>query len=313
MIVICLSLYNGALFLKEQLKSIEEQSFDLSRIVLLVRDDGSTDSSYEILQYFMQHSSLHVKILEDRTNFGVKKSFELLMNEAVMMNVQYIMFCDQDDVWYNDKIEKTLSKMKELENESTDLHLLVHSDLTVVNENLNVIASSFWSYQHINPSKDSLNRLLLHNVVTGCTMMINRALAEKVKTIPDEAIMHDWWIALVASIFGKIAYIDEPLMLYRQHGKNDTGAKKYGSYYVCNRLFMKFYTKKHTSQLDKYILQSNKFLEIYHNDLDDKNKTMLQAFQQFSTLNKLQKVGVLFKYKLWKNGFIRNLGLIFFA
>lgn len=298
--------------IKDQLVSLEQQSFDLSNILLLIRDDGSTDQSYDVLQKFAQSSSLHVKIFEDKTNLGIIKSFEFLMIKALEKNeVKYIMFCDQDDVWKSDKIEKTYLKMKEQEQiVGQSMPILVHSNLMVVDKNLTVIAPSFWKYQNINPSKDSFNRLLLHNTVTGCTMMMNRALAEKVKNIHKEAIMHDWWIALVASVFGKISYIDEPLTLYRQHGGNDTGAKKYGVYYVCHRLFMKCCTNKYTS---RYIMQANAFLEIYANDLDDKNKSMLQAFQHFPFLTKLQKIGFLFKYHVWKNGFIRNLGLIFFA
>ncbi|WP_060825359.1 glycosyltransferase family 2 protein [Sulfurospirillum cavolei] len=313
-IAICLSSYNGEKFLQQQLRSIANQSYELSKILLIARDDGSIDKSYEILHKLVNNAVIDVKLLNDRTNYGIKKSFEILMLKAFEFGVKYIMFCDQDDIWNTDKVEKTYNKMQELEGiHGKNIPLLVHSDLTVVGEKLDLISPSFWNYQHIDPFKDSPNRLLLHNVVTGCTMMINRALAEKVKTIPDEAIMHDWWIALVASIFGKIAYIDKPLMFYRQHGQNDTGAKKYGFYYVCKRLVMKFCTKKYTSQLDKHIIQANTFLEIYHNDLDDNNKTMLQAFQQFSHLSKLQKIIFLFKYKIWKNGFMRNLGLVVFA
>jgi len=305
MVAICLSLYNGDSFLKEQLNSIEQQSGNIPHIILLVRDDGSTDTSYELVKEFIQNTSLHVELLDDRTKLGVKKSFEFLMNKAVAMNAQYIMFCDQDDVWYSDKIQKTLNKMKELEKESISLPLLVHSDITVVNEKLDIRATSFWEYQHINPARDKLHYLVLHNVVTGCTMMINHVLAKKIKTIPPEAIMHDWWIAMVASTFGKVGYIDKPLMLYRQHEHNDTGAKKYGFKYILNKFLAQ-------NSFHKYIIQTDKFLEIYKNDLDGKTKEMLQAFQQFPSLNKLEKIRFLFKYKIWKYGIVRNLGLILF-
>lgn len=306
MIAICLSLYNGAHFLKEQLMSIEQQSIDIAHIVLLVRDDGSMDTSYEIIKDFMQNTSLHVKLLEDRTNLGIKKSFELLMNEAVMMNVQYIMFCDQDDVWYRDKIEKTLSKMKELENKSPDSPILVHSDINIVNEKLDILATSFWKYQHIDSNKKDLSYFIVDNNITGCAMMINHTLAKKIKTIPLEAIMHDWWTAMVASAFGKIAHVDEPLMLYRQHSSNDTGAKRYGFKYFMKKLFEK-------PSFEKYIQQSQAFLSLYGDDLDKNSKSMLEEFSKFSTLGKWAKIKILFKYKIWKNGVMRNLGLIFFA
>jgi len=306
MIVVCLSFYNGALFLKEQLKSIEEQSFDLSRIVLLVRDDGSTDTSHEIVTDFMHNTSLHVILLEDRINLGVKKSFELLMNEAVKMNAQYIMFSDQDDVWLSYKIAKSYDKMQLMEKQYPKTSILVHSDLRVVCRDLHVKANSFWKYQNIDPSRDTLNRLLVHNTVTGCTMMINRALAEKIRIIPNEAIMHDWWIAMVASIFGQIAYIDDPLMLYRQHNANDTGAKQYGWWYIVGKFFEK-------PSFEKYVKQSQVFLYLYEEELNFDTKMMLEEFCQLLSLSKFAKIKLLYKYKIFWNGFVRNLGLILFV
>lgn len=306
MLVICLSTYNGAYFLKEQLQSIEQQSFDLSQVSLLVRDDGSIDKSYAILQNFAQNTSLHVKILEDRTNFGIKKSFVLLMNYALELNAQHIMFCDQDDVWFSHKIAKTYTKMQRIENDYPNLPLLVHSNLSVADSELHIIANSLWKHQNINPNKIGCHNFVVYNNITGCSMMINRVLAEKVQTIPNEAIMHDWWIAMVASAFGKIAYVDEPLMLYRQHSSNDTGAKRYGFKYFIKKLFEK-------PSFEKYIQQSQAFLSLYGDDLDKNSKSMLEEFSKFSTLDKWAKIKILFKYKIWKNGVIRNLGLIFFA
>lgn len=314
MIAVCLSIYNGENFLRQQFKSIENQIYDLSKIILIVRDDGSNDKSYEILQDFANNTTLNIKILQNRKNFGVKKSFEILMNTALEINAQYIMFCDQDDVWNPNKIEKTYLEMKEQEHlNGEDISILIHSNMSVVDRSLKIISSSFWKYQNINPSRDKLNHLLLDNVVTGCTIMVNRALAEKVKNIPQEAIMHDWWIAMVASAFGKIVYKNESLMLYRQHSSNDTGAKKYGLKYIINRLFIKSSTGKFTSQLDKYIIQAQQFLVIYEHDLDNESKKMLQDFSRLPILNKWQKIVILVKYKIWKNGFMRNLGLILFA
>lgn len=300
MLNILLATYNGELYLNDQLESIKVQTNQ--DFIILSRDDMSLDSTIDILKF---HG---IKQIESKKNLGAKQSFAELLDYAVEnTESKYFMFCDQDDVWNHDKIEKTYMKMRMLEEQyGKNTPLLVHSNLTVVDKFLNVLALSFLKYQHIDPSKDSLNRLLLHNIVTGCTMMINRALAEKVKSMPKEAIMHDWWIAMVASAFGKIAYIDEPLMLYRQHGSNDTGAKKYGFGYVLKKLFQK-------PSLEKYIKQSQAFLHLYHDELNPKDLHMLQAFSQFGTMNKYQKVRVLFKYNIWKNGFLRNVGLVLFV
>ena len=302
MIAILLSTYNGAAYLEDFLISLEKQTYQ--NWDLMVRDDGSSDDTLVILQKFSDNIN-KVSILKDRQNLGAKKSFSTLMNLALQSQEQYeyIMFSDQDDIWLPDKIEKTYLKMKEFERSRPSLPLLVHSDVSVVDEKLNVLASSFWSYQHIEPTRDKLNHLLLHNIVTGCTVMVNRALAENVKTIPNEAIMHDWWMAIVASAFGKIAYIDEPLMLYRQHGSNDTGAKNYGWGY-----FIKKFIER--PSLDRYLAQAEMFLYMYEDKLDDNSKEMLLALKNFNSYSKFKKIKVIIKYKLWKNGFIRNVGLL---
>lgn len=302
-ISILLSTYNGEKYLKEQLESILSQSFNDFKV--LVRDDGSTDNTVTILKKYQKIYPNKIDILADNgENLRSSRSFMKLLENNVS---DYVMFADQDDVWNADKIEKTYQKMQEIENMyGKNTPLLIHSNLTVTDQKLDILAPSFWKFQNINPNKQKLSDFLVDNNVTGCTMMINRALAEKVQTIPQEAIMHDWWIAMVASVFGKIAYIDEPLMLYRQHGKNDTGAKKYGVQYFIR----KFFTKP---SFEKYIEQSKIYLALYGHELDEYNKLMLQEFSQFDELNKLQKLKVLFKYKIWKNGFIRNLGLIFFV
>ena len=302
-ISILLSTYNGEKYLKEQLNSIWSQSFNDFKV--FVRDDGSTDNTVTILKKYEKMYPNKIDILEDnRGNLRSSRSFMKLLENS---DNEYIMFADQDDVWNTDKIEKSYRKMQELESiYGRDMPLLVHSNLTVVDEKLDIIAPSFWKYQNINPNKQKLSDFLVDNNVTGCTMMINRALAEKVKTIAMEAIMHDWWIAMVASVFGKIAYINEPLMLYRQHGKNDTGAKQYGLRYFIKKFFAK-------PSLAKYIHQSKAFLALYGHELDEYHKSMLEEFSSFDGLSKFQKLRVLFKYKIWKSGFMRNIGLIFFA
>ena len=147
------------------------------------------------------------------------------------------MFCDQDDVWNNDKIEKTYKKMQELEKLYGDsIPLLAHTDLEVVNEKLETLSFSMWKSEHINPRANTLNKLLMQNTITGCTMMINRTLAMKSLSISSKAIMHDWWIGLVATAFGKIGFIEESTMRYRQHGRNDTGAKNYDYKFIINKL-----------------------------------------------------------------------------
>jgi glycosyltransferase involved in cell wall biosynthesis len=298
-ISILLSTYNGEKYLKAQLDSLYSQSYQDFK--LIVRDDGSRDGTKEIL------NSYNIELVDSSENVGVKKSFEKLLKYAFEnTNAKYFMFCDQDDVWNNDKIETTLKKMQELEKlYEDDIPLLVHTDLEVVNESLETLSFSMWKSEHINPRANTLNKLLIQNTITGCTMMINRNLAMKSLSISSKAIMHDWWIGLVATTFGKIGFIEESTMKYRQHGKNDTGAKTYDYKFIINKL------KKFSDiNIDKNIFQAKEFLEEYKEELDEKSKIMLEDFSSIKEKPYLQSVSIILKYNLVKYGMIRNIGLL---
>jgi glycosyltransferase involved in cell wall biosynthesis len=299
MIAVLLSTYNGEKYLKEQLDSLFSQTY--KNFEIIVRDDGSSDKTLEVLKCY------DVKLLSSDGNIGIKKSFETLLLYAYEnSDADYFMFCDQDDVWNNDKIEKTLEKMQELENLYGDnIPLLVHSDLEVVNEKLETLSSSMWKSEHINPRANTLNKLLMQNTITGCTMMINRTLAMKSLSISSKAIMHDWWIGLIVGAFGKIGFIEESTMKYRQHGKNDTGAKNYNYKFIINKL-----KKFGDINIDKNISQAKEFLEEYKDQLDEKSKIMLEDFSTIKEKPYLQRVSIILKYRLFKYGVIRNIGLL---
>jgi len=151
---ILLSTYNGAKHLKEQLDSLYSQTY--SDIEIIARDDGSSDNTIEILK------SYDVKFLMTKENLGAKGSFAELLSYAVAYSdCEYFMFCDQDDVWESDKVEKTFAKMQELEQEFGNIPLLVHTDLGVVDERLHSINSSFMDFQKIDPTKNEFHNLLI--------------------------------------------------------------------------------------------------------------------------------------------------------
>ncbi|MCT7584007.1 glycosyltransferase family 2 protein [Aliarcobacter butzleri] len=297
-ISILLSTYNGKKYIKEQLDSIFNQTY--KNIEIIVRDDGSSDNTIEILK------SYNIEPIDTKVNLGAMGSFEELLKYALQnSNSDYFMFCDQDDVWDTKKVEKTLAKMEEMEKEFGNIPLLVHTDLEVVNERLNTINSSFMEFQKIDHSKKSFNNLLMQNIITGCTMMINRKLAQKCLPIPDGAIMHDWWIGLVASKFGEIGYLDEVTIKYRQHASNTIGAKGFSYWEIIKKGFDISYKIK----IDTNITQAKAFLKQFRNELDDKTIKMLEDFIVLEQKSWSQKRTVLLKYKLLKQGFIRNAGL----
>ncbi len=303
-IIVVLSVYNGNKYLQKQIDSFSSQSH--TSFYLIARDDGSSDKSKEILV------SNGIDLLSSDRNVGVKKSFSFLLEHALKKtNSEYFMFSDQDDIWDDKKIEKTFNKMKEMESKYPNMPLLVHTDLEVVDENLKTIANSFWHFENIDPSYNAFNRLLMQNTITGCTVMINRKLAELALPIPDEAIMHDWWIGLVASMFGKIAYVNEPLIKYRQHGGNSIGAKGF-SYLAIWIKFYKIFVKNelYIKHLLINVSQAKAFLARYRNVLDKDSVTMLEEFTTIGSKSFLQKRKILVKHKLLKQGIFRNIGLL---
>ena len=302
MIYVLLSTYNGEKYLPILLSSIFNQRE--SKWKLLVRDDGSDDDSLKILKFFQKENKNVVILKEETTNLGIKKSFNLLLKESLTYNdCNYVMFCDQDDVWETDKIEKTLQKMKEIENLNQNESILIHTDLKVVDEKLDIINLSMWNYQNINPKLNLFNNLLIQNTVTGCTMMINKELAKLSYPIPNESIMHDWWIGLVASEFGKISFIDEATIKYRQHQENNIGTSNFGWKYIISKFFIK-------NSLSKNCIQAKYFLDRYRNYLSVETINLLEDFYSIQTKSFYNKRKIILKYKLFKQGFIRNIGLL---
>ena len=224
LIGILMATYNGEKFIKEQINSILNQIYKNWK--LIIHDDGSTDSTVDIVKEYAKKHPDRIIFIDDKIKCGgAKENFAHLMQIAKdRFNFDYIMFSDQDDVWLPNKIEVTLNKMLDVEYEvGTDKPILIHTDLKVVDEHLNVIAESFWKYQKINPRDNTLNRLLCQNVVTGCTVLINKPALDITLPIPDGAILHDWWIALVVATFGQIFYVPRACLLYTSPSPRDRG------------------------------------------------------------------------------------------
>lgn len=294
-IAILLATYNGEKYIRQQLESLGAQTY--KDIDVVVRDDKGVDNTSSIL------NSHNVTVISADENIGAKNSFASLLSYAITnCDAKYFMFCDQDDVWHRDKVYRSVLKIKEMENEFGNVPLLVHSDLEVVDEKLSLISNSFMHYQKIDASKNSFNKLLMQNTITGCTVVINRELAIKCLPMPEKAIIHDWWIGLVASKFGQIGYIDEPTIKYRQHGSNVIGAKGFSFKFVMSSVFKKVILIDNVNQAGAFLLQ-------FGSELDENTKKMLRDFSLLNEQSFFKKRYIIYKYKLFKQGIIRNIGL----
>lgn len=298
---ILLATYNGERFLREQLSSLEQQTFRSWRLV--ARDDGSSDATRTLLAEFRaRHPSL-VKLVEDGAGrLGPVGNYNRLLENST---AEYVLFSDQDDVWRPDKIEHLLRVAGE--EERPGVPLLVHSDLEVVDCNLQVLAASFWRYQYINPAKCEWPRLLVQNVVTGCACLFNGALRRAALPIPAEAVMHDWWVALVAAISGKICWTAKPTVSYRQHGSNDTGAKRWGSSLWLKHTRGLFYQEPYRQRFLAYQRQAEALVRQGGGSI---SKPILATLQGFSTLNSrpyVPRALFLLRHGILKTGMLRNI------
>lgn len=227
-ILIVMATYNGAEYLAEQLRSLQAQTWQ--DWCLLVRDDGSDDDTRQILRAFIAEDA-RIHLLEAPAgNVGATRSFEFLLEAAWEMGVSWFALCDQDDVWYPEKLVSLHARMRRLETqEGQDRPVLVYSDLEVVDATLRRLAASHFHYAHADRAwRRPGYWLLSHNLIPGCAMMGNRALLERSLPFPMAVEYHDWWLLLCAVSMGHVGVEARPLLSYRQHGANAVGASSHG-------------------------------------------------------------------------------------
>ena len=286
---IVLSTYNGAKFLAEQIESIQKQTF--TDWQLLIRDDGSTDETPQIIKQFVA-ADKRIKFInaDKRENFGVIKNFFTLVKfEAA----DYYFFSDQDDVWLPNKMATMLDEAAKHDQAKP---LMVYMDLSVVDQNLVVTQPSMIRSQS-HHANTTLLAELTENTVTGGVAMINHALAEKwIDT--DDIVMHDWYLALLATATGKLVYIDKPGELYRQHDNNVLGArtfrKRLAKWLNPLQAFGKYWWLITTSQKQAGLLLGQPDLSIIQRE-------MIEAYVGLINHGMMQRFNLLKKYQFKKN------------
>ena len=254
---VLLATYNGEKYLKCQLDSILNQTH--KNIRLLINDDCSTDNTRVILKEYEEKDD-RIKVKYNGKNLGYVKNFEDLLKRV---ENKYFALSDQDDFWKEEKIEKSLNKLLE---EDADL---VFTDLEPVDEKLNTITPSMVRFMQMDKNikkHQDYKLVFLRNCVTGCTILSKKELINKYIPIPTKKPMvHDWWMALIISQIGKITFLDESTIKYRQHGNNQLGI--YG---------MKNYIQDFDEYREKYIqLKLDQFNLYVANEQFFKNKELI--------------------------------------
>jgi glycosyltransferase involved in cell wall biosynthesis len=223
-IAILLATYNGEKFICAQLDSIFNQSYE--DWTIYVRDDGSTDNTVSIIKEYQTKYPGKIEIIQDNLGgLGCRDQFLHLLN---VVDAKYYMFCDQDDVWLDNKIEKSITRIKQLERKYPQKAIMVGSDCLMCGPNLEVINESCWDHLRINPDKFlTKNGICVYPFVTGASMILNN----RVKTIlpklpqglPKNRPMYDWWVLLQVYKHGIVDLLHESTRYYRQHNNNVSG------------------------------------------------------------------------------------------
>jgi glycosyltransferase involved in cell wall biosynthesis len=300
-LALLLATHNGSFFFESFLESVLSQTFPPT---IFARDDGSSDNTPQILAL---HANQLVLLNDSLGNVGVLENFNIL---AKSTDAPYLAFADQDDIWEADKLEVQMELMFRMEEQyGQEMPILIHSDLTVCDSRLRVVDSSLWRFQRLDPTVQSFSRLLVQNNITGCTLLINKALKDLAFPVPRDAVMHDWWLALVASAVGKIGFVSRPLVRYRQHSTNQLGAVRSD----LKGVFQRFCNTNPQNSLSAAQRQAHAFCDYFNakKDMTD----VLAVADAYATIHAktyIQRLMSICKYGFWKQDLLRNIGLVLY-
>lgn len=229
MISVCIATYNGRKYINEQLDSILIQLNKNDEII--ISDDGSVDDTIKLIEMY---NDSRIKVF--RNSFkNLIHNFEFALKQA---KGDYIFLSDQDDVWLPHKVEVCRKYLNSYE--------VVVSNCKVVNGDLQIINESFFE---LNNSKNGLMSNLLRNSYLGCCLAFRKEVLIKVLPFPTSIPMHDIWLGFVAEIFFKTKFIEEPLLLYRRHGKNESPTGEGSPYSLYTQFKFRFDIVKNLPKL----------------------------------------------------------------
>ncbi|MEG1313266.1 MAG: glycosyltransferase family 2 protein [Bacilli bacterium] len=270
---VVIATYNGEKYIKEQLDSILNQSIKPNEIVIC--DDVSTDNTLDIIYAIKCKEDIPIHIIQHKKNMGVQRTFLEAMNIATG---DIVFFCDQDDYWYENKIEKFM-KAFDCDGDIT----LAISDADIVDQNLNKKGNTLWETIDFKPlenmnSVQLVDEMLKRNIFTGMCMAVKREWISSLKISVSSEMLHDEEMGWYAIFAGRVCTINEKMVAYRQHFENVVGSSKTTKFESFKKMRQ---SVKKSSERSK-----NKFRELCENeltrDIPKLNKKLFEAFQFYS-------------------------------
>ena len=297
---ILLPTYNGSKYIRILLDSLFGQTY--TDWHLYVRDDHSKDDTLQILEEYRQRYPEKMTILDNgNKNIGINKGFSFLLSQS---KSEYACFCDQDDKWMADKLQVSINAIKELEAEIPDKPCLVYSDLTMVDEELHIIAESRWKADKIKPHYLSVGKLLMQNPVNGCVMIMNRRLVELAHPVPEDALWFDHWVSVVAAAAGKVRHIPRPTIYYRIHEFNASrGENRVTRTDEEDQVLRKLSNKNfnaYFSRLEKQARAVQTRIK-EHGYNDPKRHRVISDFLRINDSNAITKRWIMWKHRMFKH------------
>lgn len=303
-IEVLLATWNGERFIEQQLESLFDQTFQ--NFQLIVRDDASTDSTLDVVERYQSRYPDRIVVHVNSCRKGACRTFSLLMEDS---RAPYVAFCDQDDIWRKDKLDIGIATAKRIEAEHTvDTPVLVFSDLAVLGSDNEILAPSMWRMMHVNPRRASLGSLLVQNLVSGCTVLANRSLVLRAAPIPEAAVMHDFWLALVGTAFGVLHPLYEATVRYRQHEGNAIGAGTGWS--TADALKRLGGDQQFKAGIDASRRQSQAFANRYAGSLTAQQAKTLEAWTHSEALPPVVRQWILYRNGLRRTSLVNNLAFL---
>jgi glycosyltransferase involved in cell wall biosynthesis len=282
-----MSTYNGEQFLLPQLNSLYKQTHQ--NIKLLVRDDGSQDNTWALLN--SERAKGKLELMASHNNIGATASFFYLLQAAAETDTEYIAFCDQDDIWQPAKIERAIALLKKIEKPA-----LYCSRLFVVNDKLDLL------YLSSIPRKIGFGNALVENIAVGCTIVLNRQAIDILckNRLPHEVYIHDWWCYLIISALGEIVFDNQAEIKYRQHANNVIGMNR-NWFIVWRRKFARILSTKLWISEQASVLQ-----KLFSNELNTNQKELVNLLIKAKS-SFYYRVRFAFSKKVWRQKAIDNI------
>lgn len=210
LVSIVLATYNGEKFIRQQLDSVIHQTYH--QLEITISDDGSTDNTWDILKEY-QVSDSRIRIMRNEKNLGYTRNFERAIQ---ITQGEYVAICDQDDIWRPEKIETLMRHIQGFD--------LCFSDSELIDENGSLLNRKLSDLKNVRTYTNCLP-FVIGNCVPGHACLIRRSTLLRALPFPD-AFVYDWWLAFFVCCAGKMTFLDEPLVQYRQHTQNAVAAVK---------------------------------------------------------------------------------------